>query len=556
MGTQDVKENRCTTFIIGASMAGSCLARQLKLKHPEMDIVLVDRKEEFDHWVGESTLEAFWDYAVRHLDLNRYLDTNHLYKHGLRFYFDSPEHDLGLSEMSEMGRTWFHGVPAHQLDRKRFDTDMCEMNKELGVDVHLGCVVRDIEIDADNGHLVSTTDGLFRCKYLIDAAGFASPVGKKLNLIESVNERHPVSAYWGRFRNTADIDLLGNMEWRKRVNHTSRFLATNHFMYKGYWLWLIPVDAEYVSIGLVTKDDLVDITISNQKEFVEFLLSHKVMKEILSDEPEIVDYKGMKKLARRAKTSYSTDRWFLTGMSSAFMDPMFSPGSAYLADANRMIGDLIETDMMGKKQEYIDKAAAYNVFSKLWFENFLLHISGNYHGSYELHRVLFEALLMHWFGVILPFSMSENWGYDPARSGLSENDLMMKANEMLEVSAIKKIHYIKDELAEYLDKRGIKFSRNAGEYLDIEIGSRRMRHTNSAGAMLSEMEIQSVENEMIEVSYKLSLLRIAEIEDVKVSMEKVDSVIMEVMKNNLSLMQGFSKLKEFSMINDEMMVTS
>ena len=92
----------CDVLIIGASMAGGCLARQLKLKNPKLNIILVDRKTEFTHWVGESMLEIFWDYASTELKLGPYLDKNHFYKHGLRFFFDSPEKNYTLSKMSEI----------------------------------------------------------------------------------------------------------------------------------------------------------------------------------------------------------------------------------------------------------------------------------------------------------------------------------------------------------------------------------------------------------------------------------------------------------------------
>ena len=57
-------ETLCDVLIIGSSMAGACLARQLKIKHPRLNIVVLEKKKQFDHWVGESTLESFWDYAV------------------------------------------------------------------------------------------------------------------------------------------------------------------------------------------------------------------------------------------------------------------------------------------------------------------------------------------------------------------------------------------------------------------------------------------------------------------------------------------------------------
>lgn len=82
---------QCDVLIIGASMAGSCLARHLKLRHPEMAITVIDKKREFDYGVGESMLEVFWDYAAKDLKLGPYLDSNFVSKHGLRFFFDNAE---------------------------------------------------------------------------------------------------------------------------------------------------------------------------------------------------------------------------------------------------------------------------------------------------------------------------------------------------------------------------------------------------------------------------------------------------------------------------------
>ncbi|ESQ09169.1 MAG: hypothetical protein N838_20780 [Thiohalocapsa sp. PB-PSB1] len=454
-------------------MAGSCLARQLKLKHPDMNIVQIERKTEFAPWVGESTLESFWDYAVRHLDLGHYLDTHHLYKHGLRFFFDSPKRDLPIERMSEAGRSWFHGTPSHQLDRKRFDTDMCEMNRALGVDVRLGCKVKGIELDVDHGHLVDTSQGRFRCTYLVDAAGFASPLGRKLNLIESLDHRHPVSAYWARFKHTANLDLLGDMEWRSRVCHTSRFLSTVHFMYRGYWIWVIPLNKDTVSIGVTMKTDMTNLDIKDGHAFIQFLHTHQCMRQLITPHTEIQGFHRMKRLARRAKQTYSTQRWFLTGMAAAFMDPLLSPGSAFLSDTNRMIGDLIATDRAGRSTEYADKVIAYNNYSRFWFESFLLHVRGNYHGIYDLHRVHFQALLMH-----------------------------------------------------------CEHGRNSDQFWDIELGKEVMKHTRTSGRHLNKNEIASVENQMLRISYRQALTRMAEIEGISCNENTMETAVNLLMSND------------------------
>lgn len=78
MNNLNPNHTRCDVLIMGASMAGACLARHLKLAHPDFDIVSIDRKKEFDYGIGESMLEIFWDYATKDLKLGPYLDCNHL----------------------------------------------------------------------------------------------------------------------------------------------------------------------------------------------------------------------------------------------------------------------------------------------------------------------------------------------------------------------------------------------------------------------------------------------------------------------------------------------
>lgn len=522
--------------IIGGSMAGACLARQLKLSHPELSVTVLERKKKFDSWVGESTLESFWDYVAKDLKLGFYLDSNHLYKHGLRFYFDSEEKDLKVSELSELGRTWYHGIPAHQVNRAKFDNDMVGFNREIGVEVLMGEALADIELDKDAGHLVTTaSEKNFRCKYLIDAAGFSSPLGKKLGLIESQNDRHPVSSAWGRFKFTQLIDHLGDDEWRARTNFTSRILATNHFMYKGYWIWLIPLDEKTVSIGVTIKNSETDVSVRTGDDFVEFLKSHQCLSEILGSDFEMLDFKSMGKLSRQATKSFSTDRWFLTGMSSAFLDPLLSPGSAYLTDANRMIGELIDADLQGDTDLYANKAKAFNAYLISWFEGFMLHITGNYHGSYEVHHTHFQGLLMHWFGFILPTSMGRLYGYCPSKDDMTQEELNEEALMMIKQAAISRIHVIKDEFIKAI--QGNEYRLNKGEFFDIELPSHLMKHAKTRGSMLDEDAIMALDKALLEVTYSGFLRSLCDLKNHPFDEDKLPMVVDAAISDNLSLEQ-------------------
>jgi hypothetical protein len=91
-----------------------------------------------------------------------------------------------------------------------------------------------------------------RARWVIDASGRACVLGKRLGIIAR-NERHPTAAIWCRFKNVRHIDDLaarGPAAFASR-NVSSRRLATNHYVGRGYWVWVIPLANGETSIGVV-----------------------------------------------------------------------------------------------------------------------------------------------------------------------------------------------------------------------------------------------------------------------------------------------------------------
>jgi len=536
-----IEQSQCDVLIIGASMAGGCLARQLKLRHPEMAITVIDKKREFDYGVGESMLEVWWDYAAKDLQLGPYLDSNHISKHGLRFFFDNPEKNLTLADMSEMGRAWSDAIPAHQINRKRFDEDLYHMNLEAGINVVMNCAAQDIQLDAEGGHVVQTSDGkTIRCKWLVDAAGFQAPVARKLDLVEPV-ESHQISSRWARFKNINVLDHLGDDAWRERVNYVSRFMSTTHFMYKGYWFWMIPLEEDVYSIGVVWRHDQADLNIKNADDLLAFMRSHRALDEVLGQDCELLDFHGLKNMSRISRQFYSDQRWFLTGMSAAFLDPLFSSGSAFLTEANRMIVDLIETDMAGDMDAVRNKATCYNAHSRWWLDNFLLHITGNYHGSYDLLRQLFEPLLMDYFGLILPFAMMRQWGYEPGMEYGDGSELRAMKRMMIEKGAASRVHHITDELAEFLAGHEGLFTRNSGRYFDLKITRTYNRHSLTRGRTLNPSAIDELQREMLELSASLALQRMADSTGASIKDEMLMMGVKAVLDDHLPLRTAFEQ---------------
>jgi len=361
------ESNNYDVVIVGAGMAGSLLARHLRLELPQLSVAVIEAKEDFDYGIGESTVEVFDDYAVRVLKLGPYLSANHITKHGLRFWFDSAEHDLAMEELSEQGRSRYTSLNRGiQINRATFDRDLCEMNRRMGVDVFLGTRVERadgpvFDISAE-GHTIHTSAGTFRARYLVDATGRNSPLVRQLDLRDEETPVASKTSYWSRVRGSRPIDELGGESWRARVENTLRWASTNHFMYEGYWMWLIPVGDDTVSIGVtVDQDGPNPLKVRNAGEFEAFLRSHKAFDELLGEQPEFLDFMALPRIARGSRQLYSTDRWFLTGMSGLFVDPIFSSSCAHIAAGNRFILSMIGADLEGDSAKFANRVRHFNI---------------------------------------------------------------------------------------------------------------------------------------------------------------------------------------------------
>jgi tetracycline 7-halogenase / FADH2 O2-dependent halogenase len=475
-------DSECDVLIIGAGMAGACLARQLRLELPELRVIQVEKKEVFDYWVGESTTEPWHDYVVRKLKLGPYLIKNHLRKNGFRFFWDSEAKDLTIPQMSECGQsTYAPLLTAWQLDRAAFDRDMAQMNRELGVDVRLGVRVladRDgeepaITLDGENGHVVRTSDGVIRCKWLVDAGGRNSPLTKKLHLIDG-EETLPTASYWSRYEGCRSIDELGDEAWHRRVHFTLRYGSTQHLFYDGYWIWIIPLHSGVVSIGVTFDTRMNKTSFRDGAELTEWFRRHPGLNEILGERPEVKDFISLRHLSRSAKQQFSADRWFLTGMAGLVVDPFLSQTSVFYAISNRFITELIRADLAGDRDLVRFRLPACNgVLRNLWKswehrikDDRLFH----YFASYDVMAPWLSGTLLWMYTFIMPMQTSDWKPFFEQLDSLRHADpqtIEMAMKNMERASGgpyLDVFDRTNVEFCEWLEARGRLFEMNQGQF--------------------------------------------------------------------------------------------
>ena len=398
--------------VLGGGLAGLLLARQLRRQVPSASVLLVERSPETSWKVGESTVDVAGNYLARKLGLSTYLLEHHLPKNGLRFFFDREDGSAPLDQASEIGTTRIPPFPAFQIDRARFEADLRRMNAEGGVEVRLGARALGVRLGAEGvrheipltapGDVTDTAAEVVRARWVIDATGRASLLARQESF--RVPVELPIASVWGRFRGLLDIDDHGSAEFRQRMRWTPRRLSTSHFCFPGGWIWHIPLGRGVVSVGAVMEKRLFEGRYRGREGFLELLRGHRAVHQLVEG-AELLDVGSFGQLAHGSTRFFDGRRRFaLVGEAAAFADPLYSPGSDFIAIENDQTCDLVARDLAGEATSALgERAAAYERYVQERFQSALVLYQDLYGtlGSYDLFATKWDfdvvCYLDRWF---------------------------------------------------------------------------------------------------------------------------------------------------------------
>jgi flavin-dependent dehydrogenase len=366
--------------IMGGGLAGLSLAIQIKNARPETSVLVIDKHQhpvpEAAFKVGESSSESGAHYFANMLGMKAHMNQHQLQKLGLRFFF-SANGNRSLTERVEAGPTFFPHVPGYQLDRGRFENHLMQECLARGVTVHQDASIRDVAVsnDATIPHTVTvqTADAKFAVtsRWLVDAAGRTGILRKRLNLDKKTG--HNANAAWFRINDVISIDdWHDDPEWRSHVPNVPRSMSTTHLMGEGYWVWLIRLAGGSTSVGIVADARYHPIDDINTFERALAWLRRfepQCARAVEARQDKLQDFLTIKGFAHSVTRVYSQHRWCLTGDAGPFSDPLFSPGSDFIAFGNSYITDLIRRDLAG--ENLARRMELYNRAYLSTYESFL-----------------------------------------------------------------------------------------------------------------------------------------------------------------------------------------
>lgn len=313
-------------IILGGAFSGASAAILLRREHPQLRVLIVEKSEAFDAKVGEATTEMSAMFLTRRLAMWHHLEAEQLPKEGLRYWF-SNDKVTGHANASEAGGFYRSAVPAFQLRRDALDEHLLATAVREGAELLRPAKVVDATL-GEYDHTVRVDDKDLTCRWLLDATGKVTFLGRRLGIIDR-NDEHPVAAIWCRWKDVRHIDdLAARHGWLAARNVGSRRLATNHYMGLGYWIWVIPLGNGETSIGVVFDKRLIELHHSKDRaaDFIAFLKAIPSLAELLDGaSPRLEDLRFYSHLPYVTR-QYMGNGWALLGDAAAFLDPYYSPG--------------------------------------------------------------------------------------------------------------------------------------------------------------------------------------------------------------------------------------
>lgn len=396
-------------IVLGGALSGASTALLLRRAQPSLRILVLEKSTRFTRRVGEATVEISAYFLGRVLGLTRHLNESHLVKQGMRFWFANPTATT-LAECGEIGGKYQVRLPSYQLDRAVLDEEVLRLAGLEGADVRRGSRATRVRLNPGGLQHVDYQDDSGQHsvygRWVVDATGFVSMVSRQEGWFK-VNDAHPTSSVWARWRGVKDLDGLDLAtrfpEWAA-ASYGIRSTATNHLMGPGWWAWMIPLKGGDVSVGVVYDQRRVSFPAEGSlgDRLKSFLCAHPVGSELLSSAEYIEG-----DTHARANLAYCSDHFFgdghaLVGDAGAFLDPFYSPGMDWLAFSVSTAVSLILRERGGEAiAESVQRADRdFRRSYQRWFAA-IYRDKYEYMGEMDLMRTAFGLDLgLYYLGVV------------------------------------------------------------------------------------------------------------------------------------------------------------
>jgi flavin-dependent dehydrogenase len=395
-------------ILIGGGLSATFLCLSIFKLNPKFKILIIEKSATFPKKVGESIIDLTSLY-IKTLNIDHILDQQKV-KSGVRYLFnESNSTDLSLlSEFASPTRAGF--IKGYHVNRSTFDQDLLNEVIKKGVTVlrpanivKLSCSDFKTDIDIE----CNTELNYVTSKWIVDASGRSRYIPTQLNWTDKQTDLN-TGAITAHFKNCAPSHLWDtpkNEVWNKTAIGDREF-STTHLLRKNSWWWIIKLDDNMTSIGVVFDNNKVKF--DDYESHFKTLLETDSQLSIITKGAEISKVKHFESLPY-VSDKIHTKGIALIGESGAFLDPLLAPGIELISQQTIWLANLLTED----KKTGVYNKKAWNTYSTTFqkaYQSRLKIYESVYHfiDSYDIFTTFLKQGNYVYFGwLIYPSVLSK-----------------------------------------------------------------------------------------------------------------------------------------------------
>ncbi len=222
--------------------------------------------------------------------------------------------------------------PDCHLFRQDTDAYMLSVALQYGAVTRQQTRVTEVDIKDETVHVNTDKGEAFTAKYIVDGAGFRSPLAQKYDLRESSDEL--ITNSRGIFTHMIDVKLWDQVG-APRKDYGLKYpmsQTTLHHMFEGGWFWIIPfnnhLDATnpLCSVGLMlNRDKYPETGMDAEEEFFHFVNKHPGIARQFENAKSVRNWVSTPRINYHSK-QMTGHRYALLPHAAGFVDPLFSSG--------------------------------------------------------------------------------------------------------------------------------------------------------------------------------------------------------------------------------------
>ncbi len=374
--------------IIGGGPAGSTAA--LVLARQGRRVLLLERAKFPRFHIGESFLARNFN-VVRDLGLEpRLRKLPHMVKLGAEFAMgngrETTLYAFSIAMEGGLNETF-------NIERASFDNMLLEAASDAGAVVRQDTSVRRIVRLADGDVVIDTDAGEVRGRYLVDASGQATVVGRHLGS-RRVFEKHRKVAYFAHFDNVQRLPA-------EKAGYPTIVMCDEG------WFWIIPLDEQRTSIGLVMDADAARGVGVPAQQMLFWGMDNCPLVAARTEASPRPESNHVAADFSYTCRPYAGPGYFLAGDAAVFLDPIFSTGACLGMVGGVEVAERIDDILAGRmsparaRRRYariVESGSSsffrlVNLYYDQGFRDMFLHGTG----PLEIHRAVISVLAGHVF---------------------------------------------------------------------------------------------------------------------------------------------------------------